>query len=52
MFNVDNIYVKFHNINFLDIHTIKNKSHEIWTETPCVLLNVDSELVKKYNLGS
>jgi hypothetical protein len=38
------------NINFLDIHTINSFNYEIWTESPCILLNVKSELVKKYNL--
>jgi hypothetical protein len=38
------------NINFLDINTIKKESYEIWTQSPCILLNINSELAKKYNI--
>ncbi len=49
IFKLNDIHIKFHNINFLDIHTL-NKGCEIWTESPCILLNIESELAKKYNL--
>jgi hypothetical protein len=50
LFFIDDMSKSIHNINFLDIHTIKNESYEIWTETPCILLHINSKLVEKYNI--